>query len=852
MKRVLGVLDVLGMLGWAFIGVLVVTLMPGCLASRLCANDDDCGSGGVCDVELGFCVFDPDGGTCKVHCEAFQTCEPTSTGGACRDVSLRIVWPAENSEHEANAQVELAVEAVDSSGRPLAASRLPAWGAGVSGAPSSLVRDGLVRDGGIGGLYLGHFVLRADRGAARLGVGWEGLDASVGVLTTTCDLVSCTSWEECQPTPTGGRCVDASLQLRWRLPVEGGGVGPATTGVVDLELEVSRADGGAFASTVPYALVGRSAGVLQLDAAAQRWRAVLDAGIDEGRRTLVAGWDGGPTASTSFEVVTTPVAVRLFPQTPPARSAEDTDIDGVPRWKKFEVVPVQVESTRPLTQLTAAQFGDPSGVAPSSACQRPCPDGGHCACFQVDLAQRSLVMSPGAINGTVGLALNPVQDIYGNPSLPTSPATIEVTRFKWVRTLSVDGSALPTAIAITPTGTVLVGANTSSTASLMAFRPDGRTLWQDTTSYFQFRAGPLVGTQGIYLGLSVPERGDLLRRVDLNGQSPRDVCGDSAGLFTLSSPGLALAALGPNETIWAVRVGGADGNYALRAEPLSGVCISSPPLSAGGRSEVAVSGQEVLVGGRQSSPVTLLSTELDGGVISTRGTLLTQPVIPQSLFALGPGLWGGAGDPNGGGVFVFSSPADGGTLSGTVASVRWQRNGGGPGVAGGTRARPIIYAGTVEGDVVARPVDVEGGRVAEDGGLMRTVSPLEYQTSHAPLLGRGGRLYLLGRRGVLRSVDAASLAQEWFWTVPAALASGFDTSNATELNLDLNRDAADPCGAGQPGVLYFATSSSSGARLWAILVDSAGVDRNAPWPRAQHDPANSANLGTDLGPYTCP
>jgi hypothetical protein len=120
--------------------------------------------------------------------------------------------------------------------------------------------------------------------------------------------------------------------------------------------------------------------------------------------------------------------------------------------------------------------------------------------------------------------------------------------------------------------------------------------------------------------------------------------------------------------------------------------------------------------------------------------------------------------------------------------------------------------------------------------------------SFAPVVGRSGKLYVVGRDGVVRGLNASTLAEEWNWGAGVLPTNGA----VAQLNLDINRDAVSPCGTGQPGVLYIAATRSNVTTLYAVLVDSAGLDRNAPWPRHQRDPSNTGNPATALTSWTCP
>ena len=48
------------------------------------------------------------------------------------------------------------------------------------------------------------------------------------------------------------------------------------------------------------------------------------------------------------------------------------------------------------------------------------------------------------------------------------------------------------------------------------------------------------------------------------------------------------------------------------------------------------------------------------------------------------------------------------------------------------------------------------------------------------------------------------------------------------------------------GTLY----AASGTKLYALIVDSAGLDPMAPWPKFQHDVRNTGNPATPI--TNCP
>ena len=271
-------------------------------------------------------------------------------------------------------------------------------------------------------------------------------------------------------------------------------MGPAAASNLSVRLSAATVHG-VFTGAVPFSITGRGAGELTLGGG--EWRGTADAGVHDGERVITAGWDGGPTVSQTFRVIATPPSVILYPQAPPTRNAEDTDVDTVARWKKYEVVPVQVESNRQLQTISPSSFTNP-GVTTSTACTRSCPVNKYCTCFAVDLTQQTL----NAAQGDVAITLSGAEDVYGNATTAIAPVNVPVTRFGWRRVVAT-GAASPTAVAIKTDGTVIAGSRTGLNGSaLVSVTPAGvvTPLYSSTT--VAVTAGPMVGAQGdVYVAL---------------------------------------------------------------------------------------------------------------------------------------------------------------------------------------------------------------------------------------------------------------------------------------------------------------------------------------------------------------
>jgi hypothetical protein len=112
----------------------------------------------------------------------------------------------------------------------------------------------------------------------------------------------------------------------------------------------------------------------------------------------------------------------------------------------------------------------------------------------------------------------------------------------------------------------------------------------------------------------------------------------------------------------------------------------------------------------------------------------------------------------------------------------------------------------------------------------------------SPLLGAGGRLYSVDTSGTLSAWSAGNLAVTWSTKLDSSITS------VTAPNLDCTRDASGEKQLGRPGVLYFGTQTAS---VYAVVVDSPGLDVNAQWPMYLHDPRHTSNAQTGMAEFGC-
>lgn len=655
---------------------------------------------------------------------------------------------------------------------------------------------------------------------------------------------SCQPWMDCVGSPDAGSCLDVGLSLQWLSPAPSQKVGPMAT----VSLQALQRDGGLFTRDVPYALEDGGEGTLhRLEA----FQAVVDMGKMSTVRTLHAGWASGPDASVTFQVVASAPMVRLFAESPPARAAEETDEDGIARWRKSDVAFLQVESDRPLV-IAPGDWGQAGVSAASSAqCRRSCGAGSVCACFAVELGRQALALLDGGLGGTVEIDLVSAKDEYGNQSAALR-ASLDVTRLKWIRRFETTGGPMdtqssPTTVAVGSDGTVYAGSSANGSyftqSQLRAYPPSGGSLdggpqWQSTNN---ITGGPMVGS-AVYVATSWPgprapaTRGFVKLSATGGGLAAETLCVENGAIFRGDA---ALARLGSTELPVAV---GTDGLLVAGTSPS---CSSTPLDPAGGTltgsPSLIVEGSEAFAAASASPSIWKVDVSSTPPV--PLGFASDSALGPANLFSVETVIGGGLSFPHG---LFFRGDQAGAPLDGAVTVTAGSAYSGTGAVVAGADAGFLLYYGDGEGYVhraaLSRTLELS---TPIRGGLWGSTSEVS-----APLLGQGEKLYVLEKdrnasgAASLKVLSSKTLLPEWRWRLGAELLS--------QLNLDIDRDAPSPCAVGQPGVLYFAANQGLVTTVYAILVDSQGVDRHAPWPRHQHDPANTGNAATTLEPWTCP
>jgi outer membrane protein assembly factor BamB len=405
----------------------------------------------------------------------------------------------------------------------------------------------------------------------------------------------------------------------------------------------------------------------------------------------------------------------------------------------------------------------------------------------------------GGLDGTFELVAS-ATDGVGN--VGTVRMDVPVTRLRW----RVTGSPFTTAPILDRRGQVIQG---DATGRLWAVGPDGSAAWSTSLS-----ALPLKSTPAIWESPA----GEILFAPTLEG-----------GLFALNAVDGALvrrfaAAGGPVEAApaidsgaGAVAVASTDGTLRL-LDARTGVQRSSlppPPRSHAAPTAVSLAGDLGVV------------VRADGAGFLFDASAVAPAEAELGAFELPGGLAAGANAPawsSGsvwlaglGGLFSLADPVDG---------VAWL---GPSGVAAG----PLDMGPVVDG---AGNVFAAGERalvaLRPDGSLawsLRLVAP----AAAAPTIGADGLLYASTTDGRLSVVSPAGAV---LWSAPLA-APGARPSSAM----------IDPCRR----TLYVAVQDGTGGSLWALAVDSPGLDvRPAAWPHFRHDYQGTGNART-VGTVAC-
>jgi hypothetical protein len=591
-----------------------------------------------------------------------------------------------------------------------------------------------------------------------------------------------------------------------------------------LDFRVTLTDGGAGGTLTPG---GANGGVYNAE-----WTPP-----GEGQFLLTAAYPmtGGPSTTVWLTVDTTPPTFEVT--VPPAdagmTSGGTTYLDpgASPAgtfWRRDQVVPVELRTNEPHldpNSVTVALVGTDGGAVLASVVPftTDC-DAGYCARTNLELWQPPFNTFRGQMTVDVKAS-----DRAGNAG--TGLAPVNVTRWKWRHDITTTSNDIVATPAIGHTGVVYVGTTNvdNDDGVIVALSPEGHAVWMNSSGAIV--ASPSVGEMqptGHERVFIAPRKGTI-SRVGYHDFSSDggfiSLCGDSSGLVQ-SSFALARVDAGfDSETIYGVFTGRSGGTlFAARPEaPESEPFLRCPivtnvgDISAPG-TMVAVNNATVFA--NQNGDMKFFALNSNGSW-GTPGTVSLN-VTPSSLAVAHGSIWGGSQD--GKASKLFSVPLNGGPLPSfpTLPANAWN-----------------VSVGDSDAGVMAVGLDNSKLFVLElgDGGT-RTIDTAGEVIRSAPIWGAGGYVYTpVTTNGTIRTRQPL---ENVMWDVMLGAGTAFNAS----ANLDCSRSTDGGVIAGRPGVLYAA--SSRGGRVYAVIVDSPGLDPAAPWPKYQHDSRNTGNPATPI------
>lgn len=553
-------------------------------------------------------------------------------------------------------------------------------------------------------------------------------------------------------------------------------------------------------------------------------------------------------ASVNVQLDSAPPTFTITFSSPPGRSSgsatQADERDPTPGYdvafRRDEPVIVSISADEPVSNVTLTVVGIGPGGNPGQA-QAPVTvqPGGSCNgnpvfCGNVTLDLSTLDMKD--VRGSADFQVTGV-DAVGNRG--SASAGLKVTRWKWAFDAAGNIAGSP---AVGARGVVYFGTNiTNGTGKMFALKPDGTSPWPAPIAIGDTSGSPAVGAfntdEYVYIAarsgsgpfLYALRGSDGTEKFKCSVTNVTDVPGSLA-------VGTTPITVGTAETGAGVFVGSQVHLVGIRPDALlsgdkcidiSGSGPSALPVSVPGGSFV-MKDQNIFYGTTGSK---LTSYDLGSGSNSPRsGWPQGTNSFPRGLALLADQVYGAVGnsdDPSLGSL--FSVPMAGGTAISFVypqASTSRVFN-----LAIGSSNTAYFGAETATtAELVSIALGTTGATPTKvsDVGVLRG----------APIVGKNDRLYTLNNVGKVSAWVASTLAPVW----SADLALDLTTKD-TSPTLDCRRDTSGTSVAGSSsGYLYFA----AGSKLYALIVDSPGMDPSAPWAKFQHDARNTGNPASSV------
>lgn len=564
-----------------------------------------------------------------------------------------------------------------------------------------------------------------------------------------------------------------------------------------------------------------------------RW---LDAGLSAIGTTIV------DLTAPTFVVSWPPAPARLFDADSGLDQRDPADADaGVTAWRRDESVPVTISSHASDIDPSTIRLQVSSFDVPLSDAGICSVDGGFCRVANVELWRPTWRAYRGSMQVAVSGA-----DTAGNVGT-VDGGQVRLTRWRWGLVIpDLSDANRSSAVAIGQSGSIYAVTRLGAGGTLNAYTPDGERLFRRATL-----GAPLPPVIGAFAGPDGVMA--YLTECDL---TCTQVSGVAYGLRNGSTPAVTWQPPAPRRdfnlpVVTSSVARSAETAFLSWADPAT----NRPAL--GWRSLIGAGADDagVLV---SSGPATVA---LPGPLVANGRSLFIPDVDSNKVF--------GFESSNN-----FTSPAQSslgfpGTAAGIINIYNLLIDSSGALIgsgssANGTKDFRLTYPATITlGPDSTSPFAVilskgpEVVMVREDdigNGQTRTrvctgvlgSTPLctsdnsENVLSFDMALGEGGLLYtasedVMSGKAALQVRDLATLAV--LWSVPSS------DSPLHGFTLDCRRPGAGTLiGQGQ----------GTTPRLYAVIVDSRGVDAAADWPLIRHDPRNTNDRASSLVPYSCP
>lgn len=761
---------------------------------------------------------------CDGGCDVWAVCNGQFDGGVCERGSLTVLSPSEGAVYDAGQSVSVsAILSLPDGGPWPGLLSIPVnadWGQSsrFTNGTSMLIPGSL------------------DAGVGRVTIGWPGGPIEARSVVFVSCLLTCDDYQQCVSDSRGGSCQALPLTVSVTIPAND--MGYTRDAGLSVQVTVTSLDGG-LPARVPVTVPGGSIVYAnRVSPTSNNYAALVTLSGPDGVKTLTAGWDAGAgfsaQRSVTYDVTPPMVTVSVLP---PTRQAHEQDPSGMNLWKKDESALVSVtvtDATSPVDPVTVAMVQGPGSASAMTATCSGCNAAtgaslSGCNCFRVPLDRADI--SGG--RGMVTITANGAADRAGNTG--SGNGSTIVTRFKWSRVTGTASAGVPVrGVAVAATGLVLAPAIDGLSGRLTALNQNGAEVWSIDAGVVT--TGAAVGSSvwvGTKNGASVAMSAFSLA----NGSLQQQRCQVSGNGF---DGDFALTQATESATSYETPIGMRTGiNFIYSCTPTSFPIGTSTPTGTPLVVARPGSGQNVEVFVNRGGNSTLEKFTFNNGWSSNAGITFSGFGSLVSL-ATGANFVGGSGGsvgPNNG-LVMLAGNLVGVALAGAPSKEPSMEPTGDEPYGPISVGSGHFFAGTAGGNLRRFPYS---GTML--GSTRDTVSNLGDLSKTTPVLGHGGLVYAVNAAGVVTAVDFGA-------TVPGATwnANFFNLSPPDAVGqpaLDVVRDGAGmaQCSRGL-GVLYVPSVASGVATVTAVIVDSPGLDRSAPWPKYQRDNRNSGFADT--------